>query len=182
LASIRNTTPYPDVIDDLPPELQQSLRYQQRIGWDQLFYGRLVRQWAEAIDQLHPHIAISGVRVMIKFTQEVWTYILATWTIRNQHLHHDAGQLSIPDYQQAVRTIYEMGEQLPPDAKAALFRHPLQYMLEQPPAVLRPWLDRGYKYMKQQMKAAQKRARLNTPDIRSFFRVTTQSANDLQPP
>jgi len=121
LTSVRNTTPYPDIIDDLPPELQQPLRYQQRIGWDQLYYGRPLQQWAQAIDQLHPHLATSGTRVMINFTQEVWKYLLATWTIRNQQLHHDAGQLSIPDYQQAVRTLYEMGEQLPPDARAALF-------------------------------------------------------------
>jgi len=119
---------------------------------------------------------------MIKFTQMVWNYILATWATRNQHLHHDGGKLSTPDYQQAVRTLYELGEQLSPDAKTALFRHPLQYMLEQPPAILRPWLARGYKYLRQQLKAAQTRARLNTPDIRSFFKDITQSANDLQPP
>jgi len=121
LITVRNTTPYPDVIHDLPKELQQPLCYQQRLGWDQLFYGRLAKQWAQAVNQLHPHMAISGVQVMIKFTQAVWTYVLATWTTRNQHLHHDAGKLSIPDYQQAVRTLYELGEQLPPDARVALF-------------------------------------------------------------
>jgi len=141
LVTVRNTTPYPDVIDDLPNELQPTLCYQERIGWDQLFYGRLAKQWAQAIDQLHPHLALSGVQVMIKLVQAVWTYVLATWTIRNHHLHQDAGRLSIPDYQQAVQTLYEMGEKLPPDARIALFQHPLQYMLEQPPAILRPWLE-----------------------------------------
>ncbi len=182
LATVRNTTPYPAINDELPIELRPSLRYQQRLGWDQLFYGRVAKQWVQAIDQLHPHIAISGAQVMTKFTQAVWKYVLATWTIRNQHLHHDAGRLSTPDYQQAVRTLYELGEQLPPDARTALFRYPLQHMLEQPPAVLRPWLERGYKYLRQQLKAAKARARINTHDIRSFFRNTSQSANDLLPP
>jgi len=92
---------------------------------------------------------------MIKLTQAVWNYILTIWTTRNQHLHQDAGKLSTPDYQQAVRTLYELGEKLPPDARMALFRHPLLYMLEQPPAILQPWQERGYKYLRQQLKAAQ---------------------------
>jgi len=152
------------------------------LGWTQLFYGCVTRHWAQAIDQLHPHLTVSGSHVLTKFVQTVWTYILATWMARNQHLHHDAGQLSLPDYKQAVRTLYEMGQQLPPEAQMALFQHPLQYMLDQPPAILCPWLDHGYKYFRQQMKAAQKRAHLHTPDIRSFLRNTTQSANDLHPP
>ncbi len=182
LVTTQNTTQYPEVDSELPPEIQPALRHQRRLGWNQLFYGRVARHWAQAIDQLHPHLTFSGSQVMTKLVQTVWTYILAIWMAQNQHLHHDAGHLSLPDYKQAVRTLYEMGQQLPPEAQMALFRHPLQYMLDQPPEILRPWLDRGYKYFRQQMKAAQKRARLHTPDIRSFFRTATQSANDLHPP
>ena len=117
---------------------------------------------------------------MTKFTQEVWAYILATWKIRNDHLHHDAGNLSIPDYQQAVKTLYETGSQLPPDACVALFQCPLQEMLEQPPAILHTWLERSHQYMKQQFKAAKTRAKLHTPDICSLFHP--KPTNDLQPP
>jgi len=113
--------------------------------------------------------------------QAVWAYILATWQTRNQHLHQDAGYLSLPNYQQAVTTLYERSPQLPPDVREALFHTPLQQMLEQPPAVLRQWLERSHQYIKQQMKAAKKRATINTHDIRSFVQCTT-SANDLQPP
>ncbi len=119
---------------------------------------------------------------MTQFIQTVWTYILTTWTTRNQQLHNDAGQISLPDYRQAVTTLYELSQQLPPDDQAALFRRPLPELLDQPPAVLRPLVERGYKYLRQRMKAVKTRARLNTPDIRSFFRTNTQSANDLQPP
>jgi len=64
--------------------------------------------------------------------QEVWKYVLALWNLQNNHLYKDAGQLSLPDYRQAVITLYELGEQLPPDAKSALLHCPLQQMLEQP--------------------------------------------------
>ena len=55
-------------------------------------------------------------------------------------------------------------------------------MLQQPPHTQRTWLERSTKYMTQQLKAEKLRARLNTPDIRSFFGLNPQSANDLHPP
>jgi len=85
-----------------------------------------------------------------------------------------------PNYQQAVRTLHETSSQLPPSIREAVFRRPLQDMLDLPPAVLCKWLERSSLYIKQQLKAAKMRAKLNTPDIRSFF--PPQSANDLYPP
>jgi len=119
---------------------------------------------------------------MVQVLQNVWHYVMATWTTCNQHLHQDAGRMSLPDYQQAVRTLYERGAQLPPAAQAALFTKPLDQMLQQPPQILRDWFQRGNSYMTQQLKAEKKRSRLNTPDIRSFFGFQPQSANDLKPP
>jgi len=174
--------PYPNIHHELPPELQPAVQYQQRVGWQQLYYGRVARQWAHAIDLLHPDIAPSGRQILTQFTQEVWKAILSIWATRNQHLHQDAGCLSLPDYQQAIRTMYEQQDQIPPEAAAALFQRPLQQMLELPPALMRPWIEWANKYMLQQSKAAKKRAKLNTPDIRSYFPRTNHSANDLHPP
>jgi len=67
-----------------------------------------------AIDTLNPKLALSGHQIMTQLLQTVGKYILATWTMHNQHLHQDAGCLSIPDYQQAVCTLYKCGTQLPP--------------------------------------------------------------------
>jgi len=47
---------------------------------------------------------------------------------------------------------------------------------------LHPDLEHGPRYMTQQLKAEKLHARLNTPDIRSFFGLQPQSANDLHPP
>jgi len=180
ILSIRNDTPYPNVLHDLPLQLRTTAQHQERLGWSQLFYGRLTHHWAQAIDHLNPHLAPTGVQIITKLTQAMWTYILAVWALRNQHLHQDAGHLSLPNYQQAVRTLYERKAQLPPAAQEALFRRPLQEKLELPPTTLSVWIVRAHTYMTQQSKAAQTRARINNHDIRSFFPV--QSANDLHPP
>jgi len=148
------------------------------LGWDQLYHGRLTTQWAITIDDMHPNTPATGQQILVYMIQAVWQYILATWRLRNQHLHQDNGLLNLPDYQQAVTNFYERGQQLPPETQAALFRCPLQDMLTLPPAALQAWLEWSSLYIKQQMKAVKTRA-LKTPDICSFS--VTQSMNDLQP-
>jgi len=182
LLAIRHQTPYPAIHHDLPPILCSTVQAQARIGWDQLYQGRISHFWEQAIAQLNHHLQVSGRSIIIQMLKAVWTYVLATWSTRNQHLHQDAGHMSLPDYRQAVINMYETHRQLPPELQEAVFQHPLAEMLEKTPAFLRSWIERSQRYITQQLKAAKKRAKLNTPDIRSFFRRQHSPANDLNPP
>jgi len=119
--AVCNDLPYPDVHCNLPPVLRAAANSQARLGWGRLMHGRLTRYWAHAIDYLHPHLAMSGTQIMTQFLEAVWTYVLTTWTTWNKHLHNDTGHLSLPNYQQAVRTLYERGAQLPLVVQAPLF-------------------------------------------------------------
>jgi len=181
LLTVHNHTPYPNITDDLPPILRLAVQHQSRLGWEQLYHGWLAQDWARAIDQLNPTIAPSGAQILVYMTQAVWTYVLNTWRLRNQHLHQDAGLLSLPDYKQAVTMAYESGQQLPPEAQEALFHQPLDLLLEQPLSILCTWLKCTHKYMKQQFKAAKTHTKLNTLDICSFFQPCQPPANDLHP-
>jgi len=49
------------------------------------------------------------------------TYFLNLWTLRNSHLHKTAAQLDLPNYRQAVETLYEQEQKLSPAAQAALY-------------------------------------------------------------
>jgi len=182
LLAIRNDTPYPEVQDDLPPVLCSTITAQNRLGWDQLYQGRVSHRWEKAVDQLNPHLKVNGRFIIIQMVKATWKYILTIWALRNQHLHQDAGRLSQPNYQQAVKTLYELKSNLPPEVQEALFQRTLDQMLDQPPVFLRSWIERSQRYIQQQLKAAQKCAKLNTPNICSFFRCQPSSANDLHPP
>jgi len=155
LLTTRNATPYPIISHELPPPLRATVTAQSRIGWDQLYHGHVSHLWERAIEQLNPQLKVSGRYIMIQMLKTIWTYILATWTMRNHHLHQDGGRLSLPNYQQAVHTIYDLKPQLPPAVQEALFQRSLDKMLEQPPAFLRLWIERSQRYIKQQLKAAQ---------------------------
>jgi len=112
----------------------------------------------------------------------IWTYILDVWKIRNTHLHRNANLLDLPNYRQAVINLYEQRHLIPATAQEALYRQPLEAILEQPLPRLQTYAQKGLTYFNQQLKAAKIQARLNTPDIRSFFGSKTQHHNDLQPP
>jgi len=71
LVSIRNATEYPNDTNKLPPSLQTVIRYQNQLGWRQLFHGWMTKHWASAIDQLNPHIATLSTQVMTKLLQTV---------------------------------------------------------------------------------------------------------------
>jgi len=183
LLAVLMQTPYPNmIINKVPQEITTAIYSQTKIGWNQLYHGRLSKDWAHAIDALHPALALSGQKLTTIFVQPIWQYILDTWSLWNNHLHNDQGQISLPDYCQAMQTMYDTWHQLPPAMQAAIFMRPIEQLLEQSQAFLHTWIMQSNMYIKQQLRAAEKRAKLQTPDIWTFFRTCTPVDNDLHPP
>jgi len=137
--------------------------------------------WVHAIDLLHPKLAANGERLTTMIIKMIWTYILDTCKLRNAHLHNTVAQLDLPNYKQAVTTIYKQQHQLSTTAQAALYHQPIEVTLDQPAPKMQQWVTRGYNYFKQQLTAERKQAKLNTQDIRTFFQPLAQTNNDLQP-
>jgi len=98
LAAYQNGLDDPLIMDKIPQQLQASIQIQTKLGWGQLYQGWVAVTWAQAIDALHPSLAPSGTQVMIHMIRLMWTYVLAVWKTRNQHLHNSANQLNLPDY------------------------------------------------------------------------------------
>jgi len=111
----------------------------------------------------------------------IWQFILDTWKLRNQHHHHHATQLDLPNYRQAAISLYEQRAKLPQAAQDALYRQPLETVLDLPAPQLEQWVVRGHKYFNQQLRAAKHQEKLNTQDIQMFF-SPHHTSNDLQPP
>jgi len=182
LSAIRNATPYPEILHDVHLPLRTPILQQSHLGWEQLYHGRLSKEWAEAINTIHLQLAKTGEQVLIHIQKLIWKYVLSLWSLRNQHLHQQATTLNLPDYRQAVITLYDQRHRLSPAAQAALYRYSLQEVLDLPPPRMEQWLIRGYKYYHRQLKAAKHQAALNTPDIRDYFGIQTQESDDLHPP
>jgi len=83
LLTICNATPYPDIAVELPRVLCKTIMAQTCLGWVQLYYGRVAKQWEQAVDSLHPRLPVTGRQVMTYMIQAIWTFTLATWSTRN---------------------------------------------------------------------------------------------------
>ena len=182
LVATRTQTSYPDIIDDVPLPLRAPIVQQTKLGWKQLYYGRVSKAWATAIDATHPHLAAAGEHIMLYFVKTIWSYVLALWKLRNSHLHNTASTQNLPNYKQAAETLYEQRHKISPRAQEALFKIPLQQILELPLPRLQQWVVRGYRYFTQQLKAEQQQATMATHDIRNFFPSLAQQPDDLHPP
>jgi len=141
LNAICNDTLYPKVLGELSPGLHKASCSQARLGWDQLYHSHLSVYWECAIDTLNHPLQTTSQLITIQIVKAIWSYILDSWSLCNHHLHQDAGHLSLPDYQQAVKMLYELGLQLPPAVRKTLFQNPLQAMLEQPLLYFAPGLN-----------------------------------------
>jgi len=182
LVATRTQTAYPDIIDDVPQPLRLAITQQEKIGWPQLYRGRISKAWATTIDAIHPRLPATGENVMLKIIKILWAYFLDVWKIRNTHLHNTSATYDLPNYKQAVATLYEQRHQLSPRAQAALYKHPIQQILDLPLPRLQQWVIRGYRYFTQQLKAEKRQALMATPDIRNFFQPIAQHTDDLHPP
>jgi len=142
----------------------------------------MATHWAKAVNIIHPELPMNRMQVMAKIQTTIWNYVLALWKLCNEHLHQNADQLDLPNYRQAVITLYKQCHLLPPTAQQALYCQPLETMLELPTPCLQTRMTRCYDYFHRQLKAAKKQATLNTPVIQQYFQSNTQQDNDLQPP
>jgi len=182
LSTIRRDIPYPNISQEVLPLLCHPIQQQLRLGWDQLYQGRISTGWAHAIDKIHPELKLTGKQVMTQLTKVIWTFVLETWKTRNNHLHQNADQLNLPNYRQVVIHLYEQQHLLLPATWAALYWQPLESLLEQPAPWLQTWTTWGLSYFNQQLKVAKTQATLHTPNICTFFGQQTQQTHDLQPP
>jgi len=181
LNTIRTATQYPDILAAVLPPFRLPILQQISLRWEQIYYGRLSRTWAPAINASHPHLDKSGEHVMTLMVKSTWKFILDTWELRNQHLHNNAATLHLPNYQQAVMTLYKQKDRLPPAAQEALYQHPIEDILALPAPQLEQWVIRGHQYYNQQLKAAKKQASLQMEDIQKFFGPLAQQSDDPHP-
>jgi len=96
--------PYPDILQEVPLPLQTPILQWTWLGWDQIYQGQVAADWAEDINKLLPPMLMNGKQVMIQIMKHIWMYILDTWKFCNHHLHNNAAQLNLVNYNHTLWT------------------------------------------------------------------------------
>jgi len=170
-----------------PADIKQLYQAQERLGWRQLYYGRISPLWIIGI-QTH-HQQVNGTHYYAQGLKLIWKAVLQVWRLRNQHLHpssHEQEDRSL--LEAAVRNVFQEAQQ-DPLLRDMIAHTTTEQILSKPTRQVRQWVTNSNNHIRAHRKASQLRAKLQTHDIRQFFpkRTTTTpphtaDKNLLRPP
>lgn len=186
----------------LPPNIDNATRSaameQEKIGWHQLWRGRLSTKWGDIFAQHRTEVhkrsgdsttlGISAEEWTRQFIKRVWTGVLEMWEIRNtaQHNQDMADSTTTARLASQIKSIFDASKQLSADAQAP-FQTPMDQILKLPLAAQKNWITIHQSFIKQLSKRTANNATANTRDIRSYFPVklpptSTATSHDDKPP
>ena len=103
--------PMDHTIDLYPPIFHSIFRSQSQLGWKQLYYGQLSKEWMHFIGHNHPEI--DATKFYAKLIQLVWEYVLEVWTTQNQDNNAATEQFPL-NMLSKINGIYASCDHLPP--------------------------------------------------------------------
>ncbi len=160
-----STHPEDHEIDFYPPEYHPIFLSQQSIGWKQIYYGRISKQWTHHLMTNHPEID----------PNQVWTYVLEIWTDRNNDqaiLTNRFPANMLTDLQ----GIYAARNRLPPHTHDRIYNHTHDELLLKPKPYIQNWIQNNKTYIQKTKNPRQTNQNRHTRHTSVFSTpLTTQS-------
>ena len=182
--------------DKFPPKYSALIRQQNRIGWRQLFSGRLSQEWARLqndyifvrkLRQQDTHLTNtydnnhhnkttagrSGHTWAAEVIHEIWERWSEVWAMRNADVHgHDQQTRKAQQEHHNIlrlQNIYEVRNQMEPRVREELLYRNVEDHLERSKSTLHNWLATHEATITQSIKNAKSRAIQGLRSIRSYF-------------
>jgi len=166
LHGIRTNQTIPNAHDNFTELAELHLR-QSRLGWEQLYYGRISVTWAHYIDETSQGHT-NGTIFYSRIIRRIWQYTMEAWTSRNHDLHQRNPDLDQPALAAQVNNLIHIANQDPTLQHMTRSDTP-ENILNRPIAQVQQWIETVTLHIRNHLAAAQQRAVLHTRDIQSFF-------------
>ncbi len=180
LNSVRQQYPIDEHLETYPTEFHPLFHDQRRIGWEQLYYGRIASSWSYYVDH-HSQYRTNGTIFYSQVTELIWKYILESWAIRNSALH--PAQHSAQILQSLEPQVHQIFENINNDPALRDYapQASAEEILARPIRSIRQFIQTCYNQMRNHTTSARTRAVHRTQDIRNFFTHRLHKHN-LKPP
>jgi len=156
--SISSDPPIP-----ISEQLQALWTEQSRLGWQQLYYGRIAPLWISLHNKSYPHI--NGLHYYTKCVTFIWQTVLKQWNIRNQHLYPtNTLQEDQTQLQAIVNQLIHKAHQ-DPHLQVLKANVTMEQVMVKPIRKLCQWITNSTNHIRNYHKAAQLQAKLKTKDI-----------------
>jgi len=161
-----STEPNTHRSDFYPEPYRPIFHDQEQIGWKQLYYGRISKQWVHYLNQHQPDL--DATQFCAKLLHCVWEYVLELWTARN------TDQATATDRFPAnmlsdLQGIFAARNQLPNHTHERIYNHTYEELITKPKPYIQNWITNNQNYIRHEFKILAKQNRVNSQDIRQFF-------------
>jgi len=138
MITITNPTEHP--IDMYPQTFHPIYCSQAQIGWKQLYYRRISKQWTHYLSQNHPNLDSTKFFAMI--TQQVWSYILELWTTHNTN--NTLATAMVPlNMLSEINGIFATRDHLPQHTQDRIFTTTKEELINKPKQYIQNWITQS---------------------------------------
>jgi hypothetical protein len=133
----------------ISPELLPCILQQNKIGWHQLYKGRIAKSMIRAVENHFRNLQVeskkfTGERWGKMLIRNIWNVVLILWEQRNEQVHgrqaQDKCNTETQRLQHRVRNYYELMEQLDTTDREKIFFKDVETMLSEDNRYIKAWL------------------------------------------
>jgi len=166
MKSIIHSSPQPEQ-ELYPTRFQRIFKAQKKIGWKQLYYGRIAKEWIKVLQQ-HDHKQTNAIQYYTQVLTITWTGLLQLWKLRNKdnnaaHIHHPANMDS------DLTGIFSTWHWLSQQAQDRIFKLTREELQNKPKEYIKKWIINSTLYIHNELKTAEKQQCINNNDICQFL-------------
>ncbi len=167
--------------------VQEVVQHQANLGWKQLIYGRFTSAWTTLLHTQTPQT--NSNNFLSKIIHHSWMVLITIWQIRNTHLHPPNNHLN--DRNQLYALVEHIFHTVrnDPTLRDLLNYTTIDQIMQRSSRDINKWIKHSKAHIHAHQDGAQKRAAMNTNDIRSYFQPREQppppqtpNKNLLRPP
>jgi len=168
LGMITLSNPTEHTIKMYPHTFHLIYHSQTQIGWKQLHYGQISKQWTHYLSQNHPDLDLT--KLFATITQQVWTNVLELWTVRNTN--NTLATTTVPQNMMSkINRIFAAWDHLPQHTQDRIFTLTKEELIQKPKQYIQNWITHSKTFICNELKILAKQQRTNTQDIWQFFQA-----------
>jgi len=157
-----STNPTNHTADLYPEEYHPIFNSQNNIGWKQIYYGRISKQWMHYLSMNQPNL--DPIQFCAKLLHQVWAYIIELWNSHNTD-HTNSTDRFPANMLSDLQGIYGAKDCLPLHTHDHIYNHTQEELLLKPKPYIQNWIQHNQKYIQTKLKKLEQQACINTQDI-----------------
>jgi len=163
---------YTHTIDLYPPHFHPIYQSQQTLGWKQLYYSQLLKQWTQYLVTHHPHL--DPLCTLTKMLSLMWNHLLDIWKSQNED--NKAATIQFPPNMLSnLHGIYMAHEILLLHIQNQIFHITKEELLTKPKNHIQTWIQQTKPYIQTELKILAKQQWTHNQDIWLFFPIHWQT-------